>query len=207
MKIEPTQIQDVLLITPNIFRDERGYFFEGHRSKDLSDSGLSGTTFVQSNVSNSLPHVIRGIHFQSKDPQGKLMRCLRGSAYVVAVDLREGSGSFAKWVARNLEEGTGQALWIPAGFGAGFMAGSQGALMHYECTSYYMEHYAQVLRWDDPLVSIGWPLRKNPTDNPVAPIISNQDRMGKSLSDIELPKLNGEPISYDEARKVAGRAQ
>lgn len=172
------KIPEIVLVTPKIFNDHRGRFLETHRLSDLEGIGID-RPFVQSNVSTSLPFTIRGMHYQTVDGQGKFVRCLRGEIYDVAIDMREGSRTLGKWVGIALDEHDLNALWVPPGFAHGFLAGSQGATVHYECTSYYVEEYNTAVRWDDPTLGITWPLAGR------NPVISSKDRSAPLFADAQ----------------------
>jgi dTDP-4-dehydrorhamnose 3,5-epimerase len=176
MNIRRLSIPEVLLITPNVFSDHRGRFLEAHRSEDLAErAGIFGP-FVQSNISTSTPWTIRGLHYQLVDPQGKLVRCIRGEIYDVAVDMREGSRTFGRWAGTSLNESDMAALWVPPGFAHGFLTLGQGASVHYECTSYYVEEYNRALKWNADDLGITWPTQGRD------PVISNKDRAAPNFS-------------------------
>ena len=182
VKVVTARLPEVLLIEPDIHRDHRGQFFEAHRKNVLRDVGIGGD-FVQSNASTSIAWTLRGMHYQVVDPQGKLVRCLRGAIYDVAVDMRKGSLTFGKWVGTRLDEFSLSALWVPPGFAHGFLAMGSGAIVHYECSSYYAAVHDRSLKWDDPEVGITWPTMGNSV------VISGKDRVAKSLHECEPVEL------------------
>jgi dTDP-4-dehydrorhamnose 3,5-epimerase len=173
-------IPDILILTPSVYRDPRGYFLETHRAKDLLDHGVA-VEFVQGNLSSSLPWVLRGMHYQVNQPQGKLKRCVMGGIYDVAVDLRRGSPTLGKWVGMHLDEHHARAWYIPPGFANGFLTLAQPAKVQYECTTYYEESWARSIAWNDPDLNIQWPLKPGE-----APMLSQRDRMGSAFRDAEL---------------------
>lgn len=186
MNFSDTELPGVVLFTPNVHRDNRGYFFESWRSKDFSSSLKKEIRFVQGAVSNSVPYTIRGIHYQLMRPVGKLVHCLRGSIYDVAVDLRRSSPTFGKYVGFHLDDQNHQALWIPPGFGHGFLAGSSGASVAYECTDVHIPEYDKSINPLDPDMGIAWPLARGGFVNPVTPVLSNKDRAAPGINSAEL---------------------
>lgn len=182
MHIEDTALPGVKVLTPSIFRDERGYFIETYRET----LGLGkDVKFVQSNFSNSSPHVLRGLHYQVKKPQGKLVMCLRGSIYDVAVDLRKSSSTFGKWFGVLLDDSTHKMIYVPPGFAHGFMTGTQGAAVSYQCTTLYNEPDSRSIRWDDPTLDIKWP-RGNGLGQMRDPIVSKKDISASSFLDADV---------------------
>lgn len=186
MKIEDTEIAGVHLITPTTFRDHRGYFYESHRTADIADRLGYAIQFVQGNVSSSAPFVLRGLHYQINQPQGKLVRALRGSIYDVAVDIRAGSPTFGKHVGRWLTAEGAQALYIPPGFAHGFVTAGEGALVHYECTSLYVEAWSREINYADPELAISWPAKADPLGPTIEFDMSNKDRGAPMLSQAEV---------------------
>ena len=174
MQIERTnEIPDVCVLKTDVYFDERGYFMETHRTSALAAFLGQPIEFVQGNVSSSLPWALRGMHYQMVNPQGKLVRCLKGSAYDVAVDMREGSRTYRKWVGVLLDEQNARAVWVPPGFAHGILAMAQGCLLHYECTTYYDDASARSLRWNDPTIGVTWPFQMNMTQ---PRLLSQKDR-------------------------------
>jgi dTDP-4-dehydrorhamnose 3,5-epimerase len=157
MKIERHAIPGVLSITPAMFTDERGTFHESWSQKRYADAGLS-ENFVQDNVSRSARCVVRGLHFQWPNAQGKLISVLQGEILDVAVDIRRGSPTFGQWVAIKLDHVSGTQFYVPPGFAHGFQALSDGAVVQYKCTDYYRPECEHILRWSDETLDIPWPL-------------------------------------------------
>jgi dTDP-4-dehydrorhamnose 3,5-epimerase len=157
VKFEATEIDGVLLVETGLFRDERGYFSESY-SRDVWAAAGFNETFVQDNVSLSRKGTLRGLHYQVEPAAiGKLVRCLRGAIFDVAVDLRKGSPSFGSWIGRELNDENHLALWIPGGFAHGFLALSEDALVHYKCSNHHSPEHERALAWNDPQVGIAWP--------------------------------------------------
>lgn len=172
MKVTPTAIPDVLVIEPRVFSDTRGFFMESFNQRAFDQSIGRHEEFVQDNHSRSVKGVLRGLHYQHKNPQGKLVRLARGAAYDVAVDLRKSSATFGQWVGVELSEENGKQLWVPEGFAHGFLVVSESADFLYKTTGYYMPDDEHCIRWDDPGLGIEWP------DIGEAPILSAKDRSG-----------------------------
>jgi dTDP-4-dehydrorhamnose 3,5-epimerase len=160
MEFQPLDIPEVVLITPRVFSDERGFFMESFRQSEFEQQ--CGTySFVQDNHSRSTKGVLRGLHYQVERPQGKLVRVTRGEVFDVAVDIRRDSPTFGKWVGVYLSEANKQMLWVPPGFAHGFYVTSDVAEFQYKCTDYYAPEYERVLRWDDPNIGIDWPAKRS----------------------------------------------
>ena len=172
MKNNNFEIKDLFVLSPKIFKDERGYFFESYNKKKFSLSVFDNVNFVQDNESYSKKNVLRGLHFQ-KHPksQGKLVRVVKGEVYDVCVDLRRNSYSFGKWFGIKLSEKNKKQIWIPPGFAHGFLTLSKDAILSYKTTEYYEPSYEECLIWNDPTLSIDWPIKNNL-------IISNKDCQG-----------------------------
>lgn len=178
MIVTETKIPEVLVIEPKVFGDERGFFMESYnKNKFLKATGLD-VDFVQDNHSRSGKGVLRGLHYQLKNPQGKLVRVTRGSVFDVAVDIRKHAPTFGQWVGIELTEENHKQLWIPAGFAHGFLVLSQEADFLYKTTSYYTPEHERCILWSDPELNISWP---NDT-----PILSQKDLLGTSLSNAEV---------------------
>ncbi|ARN56297.1 dTDP-4-dehydrorhamnose 3,5-epimerase [Sedimentisphaera salicampi] len=161
------EIPDVILVTPRVFEDDRGYFMETYKASEFKANGIE-EDFVQDNQSFSKRNVIRGLHFQKKPhAQGKLVRCLQGSIWDVAVDLRENSATYKKWAAAELTSDNKQMLYIPPGFAHGFATLSDTAIISYKCTAEYCKDADSGIRWNDPEISIAWPVEE--------PILSQKD--------------------------------
>lgn len=167
MKISETRISAVKIIEPRVFEDDRGYFFEAYRKSILAEAGIE-EEFVQDNVSKSYRNTVRGLHYQIKNPQAKLVQCLRGSILDVAVDLRQDSPSFGNYVAIKLSDVSKRMLFIPKGFAHGFSVLSDEAIVAYKCSDYYNSEGERGVRWDDPLIRINWDVSR--------PILSEKDR-------------------------------
>ena len=178
MEFVPTRIPDVVRISPRTFGDARGHFFEVWHSGRFAEAGLS-VSFVQENQSQSAAGVLRGLHYQIRNPQGKLVRVLRGKIYDVAVDLRRSSPTFGQWVAETLSAENRAMLWVPVGFAHGFYA-EELSDVAYVCTDHYAREHERCIRFDDAALAIRWPTRGQ------APIVSDKDLEGTSFSDAEL---------------------
>ncbi|MGV3727517.1 dTDP-4-dehydrorhamnose 3,5-epimerase [Hydrogenophaga sp.] len=174
MKVTPTTIPDVLLIEPKVFGDARGFFFESFNQKAFNEATGLDVNFVQDNHSRSAKGVLRGLHYQVQQPQGKLVRVVRGAVFDVAVDIRKGSPTFGKWVGTELSEHNHRQLWVPAGLAHGFLVLSESADFLYKTTDYYAPSHERCIRWDDPTLAIEWP-RANP------PLVSAKDEAGASF--------------------------
>jgi dTDP-4-dehydrorhamnose 3,5-epimerase len=178
MSWKATALPEVFVHEPKVFGDERGFFMELFRGSWFDELGLDGS-FVQDNFSRSARGVLRGLHYQVVEPQGKLVRVVQGEIFDVAVDLRRSSPNFGKWVGLTLSADNKQALWIPPGFAHGFYTLSEIAEVLYKCTAYYAPWHDRNLRWDDPTLAIDWPLR--------APVqLSAKDAQAPWLHDAEL---------------------
>src|ERR1700684_673392 len=173
MKSAATTIADVQLLVPRVFEDSRGSFFESYNERVLAEVGILGP-FVQDNQSFSHKDVVRGLHYQIKQPQGKLIRCLSGEIFDVAVDLRRNSPTFCKWVGATLSASNRQMLWIPPGFAHGFMVLSHAAEVLYKATDSYAPLYERTILWDDPTLQIDWPHGNRA-------ILSTKDLAGSTL--------------------------
>ncbi|MCU1308011.1 MAG: rfbC 1 [Acidobacteriaceae bacterium] len=177
MNVIKTEIPDVLIFDPKVFVDDRGFFFESFNQRDASDYGIN-KFFVQDNHSHSLKDVLRGIHYQVEQPQGKLVRVVSGEIFDVAVDLRTSSPAFGKWVGAILSADNKQIMWIPAGFAHGFLTLSDSADVLYKASDYYAPQFERTIAWDDKDLDIKWPLGG-------APILSAKDRSGVPFRDAE----------------------
>lgn len=175
MKIIDTTIADVKLLEPIVFGDERGFFMETFRDEWFRKN-ICNCTFVQENHSKSIKGVLRGLHYQSENTQGKLVRVISGTVFDVAVDLRRSSPSFGKWVGEILSAENKRQLWVPEGFAHGFYVLSDTAEFVYKCTDYYNPHAEHSLLWKDEAVGIIWPLDGEPS-------LSDKDILGKHLID------------------------
>jgi dTDP-4-dehydrorhamnose 3,5-epimerase len=180
MEVQPSTIADVLVITPKIFSDERGFFLESYQLETYRSAGLTAP-FIQDNHSGSKRNVLRGLHYQIRHPQGKLVRVVTGDVFDVAVDLRRSSPTFGKWAGEILTAMNARQIWIPPGCAHGFYVLSEWAELLYKVTDYYAPEWDRTLRWDDPTLDIRWPLK-----NGNLPILSEKDRQGKLLPEAEL---------------------
>ena len=178
----PTAIPDVLVIEPKVFGDDRGFFFESFNENDFSAAVGQKVTFVQDNHSLSKKGVLRGLHYQMQQTQGKLVRVVRGAVYDVAVDLRQSSQTFGQWVGVELSAENKKQLWIPEGFAHGFLVLSDEAEFLYKTTDYWHATSEQCIAWDDSTLNIQWP------NVDVAPILNTKDRQGLSWG--QAPKFN-----------------
>ncbi|MFA0813015.1 dTDP-4-dehydrorhamnose 3,5-epimerase [Microbulbifer epialgicus] len=177
MNIIETKIPDVKIIEPNIFGDERGFFFESFRD-DIFNSECVKRVFVQDNHSKSSQGILRGLHYQTEQTQGKLVRVIHGEVFDVAVDLRKSSPTFGQWVGVCLSSENRRQMWVPEGFAHGFYVTSECAEFVYKCTNYYAPEYEKSLLWNDPDLGIAWPL----VDDQL-PQLSQKDRDGSNFVD------------------------
>jgi dTDP-4-dehydrorhamnose 3,5-epimerase len=176
--ISPVDIPGPLVIEPKVFGDERGFFLESWNEARFKDAGLD-LAFVQDNHSRSAKGVLRGVHFQNPNPQGKLVRVVSGAVWDVAVDLRASSPYFGKWFGIELSAANKRMFWVPPGFGHGFLTLEDGTDFLYKCTSLYEPASEQSLQWDDPAVGIDWPL------GDIVPQLSQKDREGTAFDQIK----------------------
>ena len=175
MQVRPSGIPDVVIIEPKVFGDGRGFFYESFNRKRLEAALGRNLEFVQDNHSLSARGVLRGIHYQLPKPQGKLVRVTRGEVFDVAVDLRVGSPTFGRWAGEVLSAENKRQLWIPEGFGHGFLVLSTEAEFLYKTTDYWHPEHEHCIRWDDPELAIAWPLEG------IAPVVSQKDAAGRSF--------------------------
>ncbi len=160
MELQKTNLDGCFLIKKAIFNDHRGFFTETYNKKDFDEVLVTDINFVQDNLSMSLKGVVRGLHYQINNPQGKLVRVVKGSVFDVAVDLRKNSNTFGKWYGTELNDKNMHQLWIPEGFAHGFMVLSEMAYFEYKCTSFYTPGDEGVIHWKDPDLAIEWPSLK-----------------------------------------------
>lgn len=179
MKATPLVIPDVVLIEPKVFGDERGFFFESFNQAQFEAAVGKPVQFVQDNHSRSVKNVLRGLHYQIQQPQGKLVRVVQGEVFDVAVDLRKSSATFGQWVGEILSAENKRQLWIPEGFAHGFVVMSETAEFLYKTTDYYAPTHERCILWSDATLQIEWP-----GDFP--PIISTKDSQGKLFSQAEV---------------------
>ena len=178
MKVERASIPDVLVLEPKVFGDARGFFFENYNRRTFAAATGLDVEFVQDNHSRSVRHVLRGLHYQIRQPQGKLVRVSAGEIWDVAVDLRRGSPSFGKWAAAKLDAESHRMLWIPPGSAHGFAVLSESADVLYKATDFYAPEHERTLLWNDPALGISWPL-------PGEPVMTDKDRRGTPLARAE----------------------
>jgi dTDP-4-dehydrorhamnose 3,5-epimerase len=176
-----TKIKDLYIIEPKVFGDNRGYFMESYNRKDFVEAGLD-MVFVQDNESKSKKGVLRGMHFQTKHTQGKLVRVTQGAVYDVAVDLRKDSPTYGKWEGVLLSSENKRQFYVPEGFAHGFLVVSDEAVFNYKCTDYYAPEFDGGLLWNDPEVGIKWPI-----EDIEEIILSEKDTKQKQLKDLDLP--------------------
>ncbi len=179
MRATPLSIPDVIRIEPDVFGDARGFFMETWNQRVFAEAGISAD-FVQDNISRSAQGILRGLHFQIRQPQGKLVRVLAGEVFDLVVDLRRSSPTFGQWVGESLSDENRNALWVPPGFAHGFYVTRGPADFSYKCTDFYAPQHERTLQWDDPELGIAWPLVDG-----APPILSDKDRAGTPLSRIE----------------------
>lgn len=182
MQLIPTAIPDVLILQPQVFSDERGYFLQSFQQQQYELLLARPLNFVQDNHSYSKQGVLRGLHYQLAQPQAKLIRVVQGEIFDVAVDLRASSATFGQWVAQRLSAQNQQQLFIPEGFAHGFLVLSDSADVHYKTTDYYAPAHERSIRWDDPYLAIDWPLSQLPT---LPPLISARDQQATSFNTAE----------------------
>lgn len=172
MKVTATAIPDILVIEPRVFGDDRGFFFESFNQKSFEQATGLKATFVQDNHSKSAKNVLRGLHYQVRQPQGKLVRVVQGEVFDVAVDIQKDSKTFGQWVGEILSAENKKQLWIPSGFAHGFLTISETAEFLYKTTDYYAPEYERCIAWNEPKIDIQWPLT-------AAPVLSGKDLQGK----------------------------
>jgi dTDP-4-dehydrorhamnose 3,5-epimerase len=178
VKVERTQIADVLLLEPKVFGDARGFFYESYNREAFARATGLDVEFVQDNHSRSSRNVLRGLHFQVRQTQGKLVRATAGAIWDVAVDLRRSSPSFGRWAGARIDAESKRMLWVPAGFAHGFLVLSELAEVQYKTTDYYAPEHERTLLWNDPALAIAWPLAGEP-------VMSDKDRLGVPLAAAE----------------------
>jgi dTDP-4-dehydrorhamnose 3,5-epimerase len=179
MKFTRTRLADVVIVEPRAFEDARGFFMETWEARKFADGGIAAP-FVQDNHSSSRQWVLRGLHYQIHQPQGKLVRVTQGAVFDVAVDLRRSSRTYGQWVGEYLSDSNRKMLWVPPGFAHGFLVMSERVEFMYKCTDYYAPEHERALLWNDPEVGIEWPLPAG-----VEPIVSDKDRKASSFAQAE----------------------
>ena len=177
MEFEPTRLPEVVLITPRVFGDARGSFFETWHEQKFAQAGIDAR-FVQDNHSHSTLHSLRGLHFQIHQAQGKLVRVTRGEVFDVAVDIRRSSPQFGQWAAARLSDRNHHMLWIPPGFAHGYLALTDEVDVVYKCTDFYAPQHERAIRWNDPTLGVQWPLPDG-----IAPVLSARDAAAPLLAD------------------------
>jgi dTDP-4-dehydrorhamnose 3,5-epimerase len=182
MKVIPTEIPDLLILEPKVFGDARGFFIESFNANTFEHETGVRTTFVQDNHSRSTCGVLRGLHYQIRNPQGKIVRVIGGKVWDVAVDLRRSSPTFKKWVGVWLTDENKRMLWVPPGFGHGFLVFSPSVDLLYKATAFYDPSSDRALRWDDPTIAVRWPLEELGR----APILSTKDLNAAMFAQAEL---------------------
>ncbi len=178
MKVTPTAIPEVLVLEPQVFGDDRGFFFESFNARRFEQLTGVAANFVQDNHSKSARDVLRGLHYQIRQPQGKLVRVLQGSLYDVVVDMRRSSPFFGRWVGVELSAENRHQLWVPAGFAHGFVVTSDSAECLYKTTDYWAPEHERSILWNDPALGIDWPLTG-------VPMLSGKDSQGTLFADAE----------------------
>jgi dTDP-4-dehydrorhamnose 3,5-epimerase len=179
MQVVQTAIPDVLILEPKVFGDDRGFFFESFNQRTFQHLTSVNAQFVQDNHSKSAANVLRGLHYQIEQAQGKLVRVTAGEVFDVAVDIRRQSATFGKWVGVLLSAENKRQLWIPPGFAHGFVVLKDNTEFLYKTTDYYAPQYERCIRWDDPAIGIEWPMTQ-------APILSGKDQLGEALLEAEV---------------------
>ncbi|MCP5234095.1 MAG: dTDP-4-dehydrorhamnose 3,5-epimerase [Zoogloeaceae bacterium] len=179
MQVTATDLPEVMIIEPKVFGDARGFFLESFNAKAFAEATGVDLPFVQDNHSRSAQGVLRGLHYQIKQAQGKLVRVVRGSVFDVAVDVRRSSPNFGHWVGVELTEDNNRQLWVPPGFAHGFLVLSASADFLYKTTDYYAPEHERSVLWNDPAIGIDWPLLGEP-------LLSGKDKVGALLKDAEV---------------------
>lgn len=179
MNVIATAIPEVLILEPKVFGDSRGFFYESFNQRAFNQATGLNVQFVQDNHSRSAKGVLRGLHYQIQQPQGKLVRVVRGSVFDVAVDVRKSSPTFGKWVGVELTEENHRQLWVPVGFAHGFVVASDSADFLYKTTDYYAPEFERCITWNDPVIGVEWPLES-------VPQLSAKDVLGRSLAEADV---------------------
>lgn len=175
MRVVDTDLPDILIIEPDVFFDARGFFMEAFNQRAFTEHTGLQVSFVQDNHSRSSRGVLRGLHYQLKQTQGKLLRAVSGTVFTVAVDIRRASITLGQWVGVELSQDKGNQLWVPPGFAHGFFVLSEVADLFYKVTDYYAPEFECCIAWDDPALNINWPL------NGIVPVLSEKDKQGQSF--------------------------
>lgn len=179
MQIQTTALADLLIIEPTVFGDERGFFYESYNQRHFAELTGVNREFVQDNHSKSAKNVLRGLHYQIQQPQGKLVRVTAGEVFDVVLDLRKSSPTFGEWFGITLSAANKRQLWVPEGFAHGFMVTSESAEFLYKTTDYWAPEFERSILWNDPVLAINWPLEGEP-------LLSGKDKVGVLLADAEV---------------------
>jgi dTDP-4-dehydrorhamnose 3,5-epimerase len=179
MQVQATSIPGVLIFEPKVFGDDRGFFYESFNERRFTELSGVSSSFVQDNHSKSARNVLRGLHYQIQQPQGKLVRVVAGEVFDVAVDIRKSSATFGQWVGVVLSAENKRQLWVPPGFAHGFVVTSESAEFLYKTTDYWAPEHERSILWNDPAIGIKWPMQG-------APLLSGKDQIGKLLADAEV---------------------
>lgn len=179
MQVQTTNIPEVLIFEPKVFGDDRGFFYESFNERRFNELTGLNASFVQDNHSKSAKNVLRGLHYQIRQPQGKLVRVVAGEVFDVAVDVRKSSPTFGHWVGVTLSAENKRQLWIPEGFAHGFVVTSESAEFLYKTTDYWAPEFERSILWNDPAIGIDWPVTGTP-------LLSGKDQIGKLLADAEV---------------------
>ena len=179
MKVTPTAIPEVLVLEPRVFGDDRGFFYESFNARTFEQLTGQRVNFVQENHSKSARNVLRGLHYQVRQPQGKLVRVTAGAIFDVVVDLRRSSSFFGRWIGVELSAENGHQLWIPSGFAHGFVVTSDSAEVQYKTTDYWSPEHERTILWNDPALDIAWPLQGDA-------MLSGKDSAGQLLVNAEV---------------------
>ena len=179
IQVTPTEIREVLVLEPKVFTDSRGFFLESNNRRTFKEATGVDADFVQDNQSFSVRNVLRGLHYQIRQPQGKLVQVHAGEIYDVVVDLRRSSPTFGKWTATTLSGGTHRMLWVPVGFAHGFLVRSEHAIVQYKVTDYYAPQHERTVLWNDHQLGIKWPLEGEP-------LINEKDARGSDFRKADL---------------------
>ena len=183
MNVIATALEGVLILEPKVFGDARGFFMESFNARDFARATGLKVDFVQDNHSRSARGVLRGLHYQIRQPQGKLVRVVRGAVFDVAVDLRRASPTFGRWAGVELTADNQRQLWVPPGLAHGFVVLSESADFLYKTTDYYAPQFERSILWNDPAIAIAWPLAEHGI---ASPLLSDKDRAGVPLARAEL---------------------